>query len=526
MPNINPNSLKFRPLLTETLPYEVPIIFSNAIFYNSLRERISDENLARALGKMRPVAPLFTKPYSYLIRKAEDRKTTLSIIHPLHQMNICDFYDNHHASLIFSCAKSSFSLRRPTGVSKKHAAKILKADDEVFKSGIVDINRPPTEADAPIIGSYFVYENYNLLSRFIDSREFIRMEKKFTYVRSMDISRCFFNIYTHSISWAVKSKEVAKSHTAAYSFENAFDKLMQQANYNETNGIVVGPEISRVFAEIILQQIDLCVKESLSADGLQEETDYAIRRYVDDYYVFSNTTRDLDKIESRIREHLETVKLFINEEKVSTASRPFVSSISMARREIKGEFQKLNSLLREVQVGVADSGSLRWKASAIRADIGEIRLVVAKHGVRFHAVSGWLLGAIRNAVLRLDEDAQKWQAIGLEDEFSEILVALLELVFYICYLDIRVRPTYSLGQILQVVYRKILPSLKVHNRDLIQHSVTEELIGIVRRVSSLSEDQGGDNIELFNLLICGALFVGEYFLDNKNTELSPRTKYA
>src|SRR3546814_6195653 len=78
---------------------------------------------------------------------------------------------------------------------------------------------------------------------------------------------------------------------------------MQRANYNETNGIVVGPEFSRVFAEIILQRVDQKVIANLAVNGLVFNRDYEIRRYVDDFFVFSNATEILDKVESRSEEH-------------------------------------------------------------------------------------------------------------------------------------------------------------------------------------------------------------------------------
>ena len=58
---------------------------------------------------------------------------------------------------------------------------------------------------------------------------------------------------------------------------------MQLANYNETNGIVVGPEVSRIFEEVILQQIDLNVLSKLENSGLKYGVDFEVRRYVDDF---------------------------------------------------------------------------------------------------------------------------------------------------------------------------------------------------------------------------------------------------
>ena len=61
-----------------------------------------------------------------------------------------------------------------------------------------------------------------------------------------------------------------------------FDMLMQRLNYNETNGIIIGPEISRIFAEIIFQDIDSKVIRSLRSKGFKFNKDYVIKRYVDD----------------------------------------------------------------------------------------------------------------------------------------------------------------------------------------------------------------------------------------------------
>lgn len=86
-------------------------------------------------------------------------------------------------------------------------------------------------------------------------------------------------------------KEIVKHNIGKSSstFGGKFDRLIQNLNYGETNGIVIGPEFSRIFAEIILQKIDKTIYEQL----LQLETplihkrDYEIYRYVDDYSFFT-----------------------------------------------------------------------------------------------------------------------------------------------------------------------------------------------------------------------------------------------
>lgn len=108
-----------------------------------------------------------------------------------------------------------------------------------------------------------------------------------------DLQSCFDSIYTHSISWAINGG--AHMYKDLYtgspdeSFGECWDKLMQEMNYNETHGIVIGPEFSRIFAEVILQKIDSQVENQLLTEGYIVNKDYECYRYVDDYFLFYNS---------------------------------------------------------------------------------------------------------------------------------------------------------------------------------------------------------------------------------------------
>lgn len=74
---------------------------------------------------------------------------------------------------------------------------------------------------------------------------------------TLDVSKCFDSIYTHGLSWAVKDKAFTKTHVdVSTTFAQAFDQVIRHGNHNETNGIPIGPEASRIFAEILFQEID------------------------------------------------------------------------------------------------------------------------------------------------------------------------------------------------------------------------------------------------------------------------------
>lgn len=77
-----------------------------------------------------------------------------------------------------------------------------------------------------------------------------------------DISRFFYTIYTHSIPWAVLGKEKAKDWHFNHNrklrrhWSNIIDKALQACQSRETFGLPVGPDTSRIIAELILANIE------------------------------------------------------------------------------------------------------------------------------------------------------------------------------------------------------------------------------------------------------------------------------
>ena len=160
----------------------------------------------------------------------------------------------------------------------------------------------------------------------------MRLETKFPHLRTVDVSKCFFNMYSHSVTWAVKEKGFSKAHASKYTFEGRFDQIMQKANYNETNGIPVGPEFSRVFAEVIFQRIDLNIIDAMKP--LVFDQDYTFRRYVDDFFLFAKNPEVIDKISKCVHSCLEEYKLYPNAQKQSDFFRPFVTNITRAKKGV------------------------------------------------------------------------------------------------------------------------------------------------------------------------------------------------
>jgi hypothetical protein len=89
------------------------------------------------------------------------------------------------------------------------------------------------------------------------------MFSEYQFVLQADISRFFYTVYTHSIPWAIVGKDKVKDWLANKNktkldkhWSNGFDVALQSCQSRETFGIPVGPDTSRLIAEILLAGIE------------------------------------------------------------------------------------------------------------------------------------------------------------------------------------------------------------------------------------------------------------------------------
>ena len=158
-------------------------------------------------------------------------------------------------------------------------------------------------------------------SRAISGINFLAHEIKKNYISSLsdwliqtDITRFYPSIYTHSIPWAAYGKEQVKKNIKRYegSLADRLDRLVRGCNRNQTVGIPIGAETSRVIAEIISSRIDgdffssLDHNISISADRLQ-----------DDWFIGSQNLEDAEHILSKIVRSYREYGLEINGSKTS-----------------------------------------------------------------------------------------------------------------------------------------------------------------------------------------------------------------
>jgi hypothetical protein len=89
-----------------------------------------------------------------------------------------------------------------------------------------------------------------------------KLHSEKAFILQADISRFFYTAYTHSIPWAVLGKEKAKELLRTNRkklnahWSNEMDEALQSCQSRETFGIPVGPDTSRVIAEILLSGVE------------------------------------------------------------------------------------------------------------------------------------------------------------------------------------------------------------------------------------------------------------------------------
>ncbi|MBB4845906.1 hypothetical protein HNP55_004460 [Paucibacter oligotrophus] len=516
----------FRAILTDTLPYEVPLLFSNEGFYHFLKKH-GPKALDTACKFSLFADQKYTIPYNYKIKKNPTEFRSLSVMHPCQQIAVADFYRKYSGAILAQCKKSKWSLRAPSSVASYYVEKSRVRRPLSGRSKGIEAKSDGFSSVSRTASSFYSYEKYTLLHKFFESSEFHDLEKRFSLLLKLDITQCFGRIYTHTIGWAVKSKDYAKRNSRGSStdnFESNFDRLMQCSNYNETAGIIVGPEVSRVFAESILQQIDLDIEKSLLEHNppLSCGLEYEIRRYVDDYFVFSNSKENLSKIQLCISECLHPYRLSLNDSKTVTMERPFSTAETSARMEIASTISetfdraiKTEDVVRPPLINpetVRRAARIRSSSDLANSTIRDIKKHLKTHNATFDTSSNYFLAALKRLVWRYTGKMKESLSDSTQiDSIANFLLAILDILFFLYASSPRVRQTYLTSEIVLAIidFARLGPGTF---SERIFTKISQEIKFTTTRGFS---SNANDNIEALNLLTVLQTLGGNYGINSQ-----------
>lgn len=471
-----------RPILSDTLPFEVPPIFGNLGYFDFLSRydvrlwSIGDENYVQwtcndssldlviktlfgsskaptkitAAGHwppgyqkstprrecMLPRKADWTIPFTFDIAHKERETRRLTVVHPKSQLAVADFYSARAPEILYHTAHSDFSIRHPARIAKtSYFRDSLHAQTKGSPHDSIEESRKEYEN----LGSYFAYERYSNIFKFYESYQYHNAERKFDKLLKLDISKCFDSIYTHSAGWTVLGSQANKDQLelSKSTFGGEFDRLMQNMNHGETNGIVIGPEFSRIFAEIILQGVDRKLVEAVSQSQppLTHKVDYQIFRYVDDYFIFYNHSVDISLIERTLGTLLKQVKLSLNRHKSEAFSKPLITPQTIAKDKARRLLStNIGISVEEIPPSSGASTSTKKRTPYIRTRnlIVEYKTNIHESQVAYSDLLNYTLASIETSVqeffIAYSDNSKEHKS---PDKLVAALIGVLEFCFFV-----------------------------------------------------------------------------------------------
>lgn len=263
-----------RLLQYEFFPAELPPCFS------------SDDLAANAQHAIQATSMLsreYSIPLIYSGYKSETARRKFAVPNPYHYCKAVDCIVQQEPTLKPIFEKSPYSLTAPVDRVPKASQPYAKRSSSIAE----------TKQEIELL--------------YQDNRYEIRL----------DINSFFDNIYTHTIPWAIHGISVAKKKKNDRTLlGNQLDKHIRSMNYDQTNGILVGNALSRIVSEIILCTIDSQIHEQFP--------DVSCCRFVDDYYIYTKRSTQVQEIIAFIRGCLSKYELNFNESKLQINESPFL----------------------------------------------------------------------------------------------------------------------------------------------------------------------------------------------------------
>lgn len=326
--NIKRNNLDY--LLTDILPVELSDRFTYSYFYDFLLSKpVEFNNIIQCLKetKVKPDGLFKGKewasmPLKYSIMKDLYTVREISLVQPLAAIEMLLFVELYQKELLNLLNKNSyFSLRyhhKNNNLCYKNKNKsVIKYFSEESKN----IGREVIEQT----GMFFDISPYKSIASFTSSEEWLVLNSKYKHFIRTDYKACFDSIYSHTFTWLIGKDSIeTKNFGSNSNIYSVIDRILQNINARRSNGIVVGPEFSRMIAELLLQSIDTAVYNKLINAGVEFGQDYNVYRYVDDIFIFTKSEELATHIVEEYSEIARKYLLQLNETKLFSSRVPFV----------------------------------------------------------------------------------------------------------------------------------------------------------------------------------------------------------
>ncbi len=316
-------------ILTDLLPVELSERFSFGPFYDFLLQKRQQFELKEIVEQMKKECvksehKIFdnkwgTMPLKYNILKGNDSLRCMSLIQPFSALNIYLFMECFQKDIMsFFEVNHRFSIR----YHRKCNDLYYKTRSSKTTRYIQNFSRKLRKSVLQQTGNYFKIHPFDSVNAFTSSRSWHMCNYEYTHFAKIDYKSCFDSIYSHVFAWIIERNVVDSKNANNTSLFLTIDRILMNINGKASNGIVVGPEYSRLIAEILLEQIDSEVFLALAQEGYVWKKDYRIFRYVDDLYIFTNIPQSREAIVRHYRNVGSKYLMNLNELKYFECDTP------------------------------------------------------------------------------------------------------------------------------------------------------------------------------------------------------------
>jgi hypothetical protein len=274
-PISKPSDFLFALIRTAYLPHELPPAITTRHFANFCKtEYLNLKSQQPYLIKKTTRYDTFTAP------RTDNGRRPLALVHPISQLAISLLITQHRTKIIDIINRSGTSLYRTDE---------NPASGRAFQG--LDFRKRDAVAE-------HLYSECPIVLR-------------------ADISRFFYTIYTHSVPWAILGKEKVKNWLVHHKgklkshWSNDLDTALQSCQSRETFGIPVGPDTSRVIAEILLAGVEADKNLRSAINGRPAW------RLLDDFIIGFDDEEAARKALAALRSALWKYQLQLNEGKTS-----------------------------------------------------------------------------------------------------------------------------------------------------------------------------------------------------------------
>jgi len=255
-------------------------------------------------------------------------------------------------------------------------------------------------------------------------------------------------------------------------------------------------------------------------------SDYAVRRYVDDYFVFTNDEKLAGKILDLYQMHLEQFKMHLNESKKEEMQVPFVTGITIARVQLFNLFEEFfASVVNEEASAEPEEDpqaedrenarvmvfrSLSRPGTTSNRVIRDIKCIVKSEKVDYSAVTSISFHSMKRHLDRIYNRTKpgEW-SLREKKNCQDVLLATLDIVFFLYSMDYRTAATHKVAQII-VMTNRYLKGVDEEVRQTVLKKIFDEAKFLITNVN---HQDRGLAIELLNLFVALRDLGGEYSLE-------------